>query len=115
MIRVRTVVVQVVATSPRHLLGNLWLLNMWWMCGLSDSYVMPHMTRNADLMYDLRPPSIHRSRIIRGDLFIKIGQFVEKIDLRFHSRTDIPVPLYDVSFVPDLRFTLFYFHVVQER
>ena len=32
-----------------------------------------------------------------------------------HSRTDYPVTLYDVSFVPDLGFNLFSFHVVQEK
>ena len=33
----------------------------------------------------------------------------------FHSRTDHPVTLHDVSFVPDLSFNLFSFHVVQEK
>ena len=37
------------------------------------------------------------------------------IDLVFHSRTDFPVTLYDVSYMPDLGFSLFSFHVVQER
>ena len=32
-----------------------------------------------------------------------------------HSRTDYPVTLYDVSFVPDLGFDLFSFHVIQEK
>ena len=33
----------------------------------------------------------------------------------FHSRTDHPVTLHDISFVPDLGFNLFSFHVVQEK
>ena len=33
----------------------------------------------------------------------------------FHSRTDYPVTLHDVSFVPDLGFNLFSFHVLQEK
>ena len=33
----------------------------------------------------------------------------------FHSRTNHPVTLHDVSFVPDLGFNLFSFHVVQEK
>ena len=33
----------------------------------------------------------------------------------FHSRTDHPVTLHDVPFVPDLGFNLFSFHVVQEK
>ena len=37
------------------------------------------------------------------------------MDLVFHSRTDNPVTLYDVSFVPDLGFNQFSFHVVQEK
>jgi transposase InsO family protein len=50
-----------------------------------------------------------------GDGSVKKVQFVGKIDLVFHSRTDHPVTLYDVSFVPDLGFNLFSFHVVQEK
>ena len=73
------------------------------------------MTRSADLMYDTRRPSPHRSRIILGDESIKKVQFVGNIDLVFHSRTDYPVTLHDVSFVPDLGFKLFSFHVVQEK
>ena len=38
-----------------------------------------------------------------------------KIDLVFHSRTDYQVTLHNVSFVPDLGFNLFSFHVVQEK
>ena len=33
----------------------------------------------------------------------------------FHSKTDHPVTLQDVSFVPDLGFNVFSFHVVQEK
>ena len=33
----------------------------------------------------------------------------------FHSKTDLPVILHDVPFVPDLGFDLFSFHVVQEK
>ena len=36
-----------------------------------DSGATTHMTRNADMMYDTRPPSPHRSRIILGDGSIK--------------------------------------------
>ena len=42
-------------------------------------------------------------------------QFVGKLDLVFHSRDDHPITLHDVSFVPDLGFNLFAFHVVQEK
>ena len=73
------------------------------------------MTRNADLMYDTRPPSPRRSTIILGDGSIKRVHFVGKLDLVFHSRTDYPVTLHDVSFVPDLGLNLFSFHVVQEK
>ena len=73
------------------------------------------MTRNADLMYDTRPLSPHRSRIILGHGFIRKVQFIGKLDLVFHSRTDHPVTLHDVSLVPDLGFNLFSFHVVQEK
>ena len=42
-------------------------------------------------------------------------QFVGKLDLVFHSRTDHPATLHDVSFVPNLGFNLLSFHVVQEK
>ena len=74
-----------------------------------------YMTQNADLMYDTKPPSPQRSRIILDDGSIKKVQFVGKVDLVFHSRTDYQVTLHNVSFVPDLGFNLFSFHVVQEK
>ena len=82
---------------------------------ISDSGATTHMTRNADRMYDTRAPSPHRSRIILGDGSIRKVQIVGKLDLVFHSRTDHPVTLYNVSFVPDLGFNSFSFHVVQEK
>ena len=84
---------------------------MW----IGDSDATSHMTRSADLMYDTRPPSPHRSRIILGDGSIKKVRFVGKLDLVFHSRADHPVTLHGVSFVPDLGFNLFSFHGVQEK
>ena len=87
-------------------------VNDVWIC---DSGATTHMARNTDMMYDTRPPSPHRSRVILGDGSIKKVQFVGKLDLVFHSKTDHPVTLHDVSFVPDLGFNLFSFHVVQEK
>ena len=57
----------------------------------------------------------HKSRIILGDGPTKKVQFIGKIDLVFHSRTDYLVTLYDVSFVPDLGSNLLSFRVVQEQ
>ena len=82
---------------------------------IGDSGATTHMTQNADRMYDTRPPSPHRSRTIPGDGSIKKVHFMGKLDLVFHSRTDHPVTLHDVSFVSDLGFNLFSFHVVQEK
>ena len=86
--------------------GDVWI---------GDSGATSHMTRTADLMYNTRPPSPHRSGIILGDGSIKKVQFVEKLDLVFHSRTDYQVTLHDVSFAPDFGFNMFSFHVVQEK
>ena len=77
-----------------------------WIC---DSATTSHLTRSADLMYGTRPPSPHRSRIILGNGSIKKEQFVGKLDSVFHSRTDYPVTLHDVSFGPDLNLTCFHF------
>ena len=82
---------------------------------VGDSGATTHMTRSAELMYGTKPSSPHRSRIILGDGSIRKVQFVGKLDLVFHSRTDHPATLHDVSFVPDLGFNLFSFHVVQEE
>ena len=69
---------------------------------IGDSGAATHMTRNADLINDTRPPSPHRSRIILEDGSIKKAHFVGKLDLVFHGKTDHSVTLHDVSFVPDL-------------
>ena len=82
---------------------------------IGDSGATTHMTRSAESMYDTKPPSPHRSRIILGDGSIRKVQFVGKLDLVLHSRTDYLVTLHDVSFVPDLGCNLFSFHVVQEK
>ena len=77
-----------------------------WIC---ESGTTSHLTRSADLMYGTRPPSPHRSRIILGNGSIKKEHFVGKPDSVFHSRTDYPVTLHDVSFGPDLSLTCFHF------
>ena len=45
---------------------------------IGDSGATPCITRNADLMYDTRPPPPRRSRIILGDGSIKKVQFIGK-------------------------------------
>ena len=65
---------------------------------IGSSGATTHMTRNVDMMYDTRPPYPHRSRIILRDGSTEKVQFVGKLDLVFHSRTDYPVSLHDVSF-----------------
>ena len=82
---------------------------------IGGSGATTHMTWKADMMYDTRPPSPHRYRIILENGSIIKVQFVGKLDFVFHSRTDHPVTLHDVSFVPDLGFNPFSFHVVQEK
>ena len=82
---------------------------------IGDSGATTHMTRSAESMYDTKPPSPHRSKIILGDGSIRKVQFVGTLDSVFYSRTDHPVTFHDVSFVPDLGFNFFSFHVVQEK
>ena len=78
--------------------GDVWV---------GDSGATLHVTRSADLMKDTRLPSSRRSSSILGYGSMKKMSFVGKLDLVFHSRTDHPVTLHDVSFVPDLGFNLF--------
>ena len=82
---------------------------------IEDSGATSHMTRNADYIYDARPPPLHRFSIILGDGSTKKVQLIGTIDLVFHSRTDYPVILRGVSLVPDLGFNLFSFHAAQEK
>ena len=53
---------------------------------IGDSGATSHMTCNAGLMYDTRPPPPHKSRIILGDGSIKILN---------SSKTSISVPQQD--------------------
>ena len=66
-------------------------------------------------MYDTRPPHPHTSKTILGDGSMKKGQVTGKIDLVFHSRTDVQVALYDMSILPDLGCDLFSFHVDKKQ
>ena len=47
---------------------------------IGDNGATTHMTRNADMMYDTRPPSPHRSGTILGDGSIRNVQFLENLD-----------------------------------
>ena len=117
-VRFRTTGVQTVVVGGSYLpsefvgqpvgidqVGDVWI---------GDSGATSHMARSADLMYDTRPPFPHRSRIILGNGLIKKVHFVGNLDLVFHSKIDYRATLHHVSFVPDLGFNLFSFHVVHE-
>ena len=75
------------------------------------------MTNNAEVMYDTRHPPPNRSRIFLGDGFTKKEvDFIGKTNnLIFHSYTDVPATLYDVSVVPGLEFDLVSFHNIREN
>ena len=66
-------------------------------------------------MYGSRPPPPNRSRIILGDGFTNKVELVGKVDLIFHSKTEISATLYGVSSMPGLGFNLFLFRVTQEN
>ena len=75
-------------------MGDVWI---------GDNGATSHITCSVGLMYDTMPLPPHRSKIILGDGPTKNVQFIWKMDLLvFHSKTDFPAALYDVSFVPDL-------------
>ena len=60
------------------------------------------MTNIAELMHETRPPTANRSRNTLGGGFTKDVEFFGEIDMTFLSTADIPVTLYDLSFVPGL-------------
>ena len=76
---------------------------MW----VGDPGAACHMTNNAELMYDMRPPPSNRSRIVLGDgSSIKV-ECIGNIELLFHSYTEYPSTPYSVSFVPVWNFIFF--------
>ena len=61
-----------------------------------------------------RPPLSDQREVITSDGTRLRVEFVGNIYVVFHGRSDEPITLCDVSYVPDLRFDLLSFHKAQQ-
>ena len=80
---------------------------------IGDSGASSHMTNDASQMYDIRPPCPDEALITISDGTRRRVMQIGNIDVVFHGRTDEPITLCDVSYVPGLGFNLFSFHKAQ--
>ena len=66
-----------------------------------------HMTNDACKMYCVRPPPFDQKEVIASDGTRLKVECVGNIDMIFHGRSDEPITLCDVWYVPDLKFNFF--------
>ena len=59
-------------------------------------------------MYCMRPPHFDQKEVITSDGSRLKVKCVGNIDVIFHGRSDEPIAMIDVSYVPDLKFNLFH-------
>ena len=71
---------------------------------IGDSDESCHMTNNATEMYCVRPPPSDQWEVITSDGTRLRVEYIRNIDVVFHKRSDEPITLCDVSYVPGLRF-----------
>ena len=81
---------------------------------IGDSGASRHMTNDASQMYDARPRSPDEAEITISDGTRRRVKQIGKINLGFHGRTDEPITLCDVSYVPGSGFNYFSFRKARE-
>ena len=81
---------------------------------IGDSGASCHMTNDASKMYCMRPPPLDQRGVITSDGTRLRVEYIGNIDVLFQGRSDEPITLIDVSYVPDLKFNLFSFHKAQQ-
>ena len=81
---------------------------------IGDSGASCHMTNDASKMYCMRPPHFDQKEVITSDGTRLKVECVGNIDVIFHGRSDEPMTMIDVSYVPDLKLNLFSFHKAQQ-
>ena len=93
------------ASQPHNSRSDFWI---------GDSGESCHMTNDASKMYCMRPPDFDKKKVITSDGTRLKVECVGNIDVIFHGRSDEPITMIDVSYVPDLKFNLFSFHKAQQ-
>ena len=81
---------------------------------VGDSGASCHMTNDASKMYCMRPPHFDQKEVITSNGTRLKVECVGNIDVIFHGRSDEPITMIDVSYVPDLKFNLFSFYKAQQ-
>ena len=72
------------------------------------------MTNDASKMYCMRPPHFDPKEVITSNGTKLKVECIGNIDVSFHGRSDEPITMIDVSYVPDLKFNLFSFYKAQQ-
>ena len=81
---------------------------------IGDSGTSCFMTNDASKMLCVRPPLPDQREVTTCDGTRLRVECVGNIEVVCHGRSDEPIRLCDVSYVPDLRFNLFSFHNAQQ-
>ena len=79
---------------------------------IADSGTSCHMTHDGTRMYNARPPPPGCETITIGDRRRISVEYVGKMDVIFHGKSDQRITLIDVAYVPDLGFNLYSLHAV---
>ena len=81
---------------------------------IDDSGASCHMTNDARGMYCVRPLLSDQREVITSVGTRLSVEYVGNNDVVFHGRSDEPITLCDVSYIPDLWLSLFSFYKAQQ-
>ena len=76
----------------------------------ASCHIMMNDTRK---MYCGKPPASDQRTVTTSDGTRQRVEYIGNVDVVFHGRSDEPITLCDVSYVPGLRFNLSSFHKAQ--
>ena len=76
---------------------------------IGDSGASCHMANDTSKMYCVRPPLPDQREVTTSDGTRLRVECIRSINVIFHEKSDEPMTLCDVSYVPDLKFNLFHF------
>ena len=71
------------------------------------------MTNDATKMYCVIPPPSDQREVTTSNGTRLVVKYVRNIDVVFCGRSDAPITLCDVSYIPSLRFNIFSFRKAQ--
>ena len=82
-----------------------------WMGGSGASC---HVTNDENKIYYVRPSPSDQRKVTTNDGIRQKVEYVGNIDVVFHGRSDEPITLCDVSYIPGLIFNISSFHKAQQ-